>query len=85
MSLLPTMLERIARARVDLRMGLPVILTTSDTAILAIAVESLSAARLADLRDLGPVSLALTARRAATLKARVYDEDIARITVPTDV
>ncbi|MCA2006246.1 GTP cyclohydrolase II [Tritonibacter mobilis] len=85
MSLLPTMLERIARARVDLRMGLPVILTTGDTAILAIAVESLSAARLADLRDLGQVSLALTARRAATLKARVYDEDIARITVPTDV
>ena len=85
MSLMPTMLERIARARVDLRMGLPVVLTTGDSAILAIAVESLTPARLADLRALGPVALALTARRAATLKARAYDGDLARVTVPGDV
>ncbi|ABF62783.1 GTP cyclohydrolase II [Rhodobacteraceae bacterium R_SAG7] len=84
MSLMPTMLERIARARVDLRMGLPVILTTGESAILAISVESLSPERLTDLRSLGPVTLALTARRAATLKARVYDNDIARVTVPSD-
>ena len=84
MSLLPTMLERIARARVDLRMGLPVILTTGDTAILAIAIESLTPERLADLRGLGPVALALTARRATTLKARVYDDDLARVEVPID-
>ncbi len=85
MSLMPTMLERIARARVDLRMGLPVVLTTGDSAILAIAVESLTPVRLADLRALGPVALALTARRAATLKARAYDGDLARVTVPGDV
>jgi len=85
MSLLPTMLERIARARVDLRMGLPVILTTGSSAILTIAVESLSPERLADLRDLGAVAVALTARRAATLKARVYDTDLARVGVPEDV
>lgn len=85
MSLMPTMLERIARARVDLRMGLPVVLTTADSAILAISVESLTSARLADLRDLGAVALALTARRATTLKARAYDGDLARIKVPGDV
>ncbi|WP_420004301.1 GTP cyclohydrolase II [Arenibacterium sp. LLYu02] len=85
MSLMPTMLERIARARVDLRMGLPVVLTTANSAILAISVESLTPARLGDLRDLGAVALALTARRATTLKARAYDGDLARIKVPGDV
>lgn len=79
------MLERVARARVDLRMGLPVVLTTGEEAILALSVESLSSTRLADLRALGDVALALTARRAATLKARVYDQDLARVSVPTDV
>ena len=85
MSLLPTTLERIARARVDLRMGLPVILTNEGQAILTMAVETLRQDRLLDLRDLGDVHLTLTARRAETLKARVYDKDVARISVPTDV
>ena len=85
MSLLPTTLERIARARVDLRMGLPVILANEGQAILAMAVETLRQDRLVDLRDLGDVHLTLTARRAETLKARVYDEDVARISVPNDV
>ena len=49
---------------------------------MAISVESLTTARLSDMRALGDLSLALTARRAETLKARVYDEDIARISVP---
>ena len=83
MSLLPTTLELLARARVDLRMGLPVVLEGNGTAALALAVESLTAERLTDLRALGPVSLALTARRAETLKARAYDGDLARIEVPT--
>ncbi len=84
MSLLPTTLELLARARVDLRMGLPVVLEGSGTAALALAVESLTAERLTDLRTLGPVSLALTARRAETLKARAYDGDLARIEVPSE-
>jgi GTP cyclohydrolase II len=63
-------------------MGLPVVLTDGPDAALAISVEALSTARLADMRALGSLSLALTARRAETLKARVYDEDIARIEVP---
>ncbi|MDC0659114.1 GTP cyclohydrolase II [Leisingera sp. SS27] len=82
MSLMPTMIELLARARVDLRMGLPVVLTNGSEAALAIAVEALTDARLSDLRSLGPLSLALTARRAKTLKARVYDEDTARVEVP---
>ncbi|NRB20079.1 MAG: GTP cyclohydrolase II [Rhodobacteraceae bacterium] len=84
MSLLPSMIELLARARVDLRMGLPVVLAGNGAAALAIAAESLSPGRLADLRAYGEISLALTARRAATLKARVYDNDIARLAVPAD-
>ncbi|ATG37237.1 GTP cyclohydrolase II [Phaeobacter piscinae] len=82
MSLMPTMIDLLARARVDLRMGLPVVLTTPDQAILALAVEPLDTKRLASLRALGPIALTVTARRAETLKARVYDGDIARIAVP---
>ncbi|WP_330449539.1 hypothetical protein FLP41_04885 [Paracoccus marcusii] len=49
---------------------------------LAAAVETLSPARLADLRALGLAVLALTGRRAETLKARAYDGDLARVALP---
>lgn len=83
MSLLPTTLELLARARTDLRMGLPVVLGGPDGAVLAMAVETLDESRWQDLVGLPnhPV-LVLTARRAETLKARAYDGDIARIDVP---
>jgi GTP cyclohydrolase II len=50
-----------------------------------LAAETLDAGRLAQLRTLGgaPV-LAVTGRRAETLKARAYDGDIARILLPVD-
>jgi GTP cyclohydrolase II len=85
MSLLPDISELLARARADLRMGVPVVLQGDDGAVLAIAAETLTADRLEDLRTLGGVSVAITARRAETLKARVYDGDIARVQIPADV
>lgn len=85
MSLLPDISELLARARADLRMGVPVVLQGDDGAVVAIAAETLSAERLADLRILGDISVAITARRAETLKARVYDGDIARVQIPADV
>ncbi|MEZ5798043.1 MAG: GTP cyclohydrolase II [Paracoccaceae bacterium] len=84
MSLGPTITERLNRARSDLRMGVPVVLAGDGEAALAVAVEALDAARLRALRDLGAPELALTARRAETLKARAYDGDLARIAVPAD-
>jgi GTP cyclohydrolase II len=84
MSLSPSQTEKLARARGDLRLGLPVVLAGQGQAMLAVAVEALTAERLADLRILGPMDLALTARRAETLKARAYDDDLARIAVPAD-
>ncbi|WP_170427460.1 GTP cyclohydrolase II [Ruegeria arenilitoris] len=86
MSLIPDISELLARARADLRMGVPVILT-DDTgfSVLAIASETLSAQRLADLRSLeGQPVVAVTVRRAETLKARAYDGDLARVIIPSD-
>jgi GTP cyclohydrolase II len=41
--------------------------------------------RLAALVALGPVDLALSARRAETLRARAYDGDLARVILPPDI
>ena len=49
MTLAPSIIERLARARGDLRMGVPVVLTSGAQAALAVAVEPLSPERLADL------------------------------------
>lgn len=84
MGLGPDIAERLNRARADLRMGVPIVIASGAEAVLAVAAETVSAERLAALRVRGPVALAVTARRAATLKARVYDEDMARIAVPAD-
>lgn len=86
MTLAPDITEIVARARSDLRMGVPVVLSGARGAALILAAETLDAQRLADLRALGgaPV-LVLTARRAETLKARPYDGDLARILLPPDV
>lgn len=77
----PSALELVNRARADLRLGLPVVLSGQG---LAVAIETLSPERLQALRNVGPLTLALTSWRAETLKARVYDDDLARIAVPKD-
>ncbi len=74
----PNNIEKLARARADLRMGVPVVL--SDGVILA--VETLNVERLHDLCSFGEAQLALTDWRARTLKVRVYDGDLARIALP---
>ncbi len=79
MTLSPSLFESLARARADLRIGLPVVLTATAGSAVVIAAETLMAERLACLRQLGDPILAITARRADTLKARVYDGDLARI------
>lgn len=66
-------------------MGLPVVIGDGETAVLAAAAETLTQERLTDMRRAGgqPV-VAITARRAETLKARAYDGDLARIILPGD-
>jgi GTP cyclohydrolase II len=80
----PDITEQLARARADLRMGVPVVFL-GDRPVLALAAETLTAQRLTDVLTLGgdPV-LAITARRAQTLKARAYDGTLARVLLPQD-
>ena len=82
MSLSPTLLERIARARSDLRLGLPVVLSDGPALALVLAVEGLDAERFAAARTLGNGALVVTSRRAETLNARAYDGDLARLELP---
>lgn len=85
MSLAPTIAERLNRARADLRMGVPVVLAANGLSALVVAVEAITEKRLSELRQLGQPELAITARRAETLKARSYDGDLARIVIPDDL
>lgn len=80
MSLLPTLEEQIFRARAELRMGLAIAVG----GWIAASVETLRPDRLAAMQALGQPVLTVTARRAETLKARAYDGDLARITVPAE-
>lgn len=84
MSLGPDITELLARARADLRMGVPVVLG-QDRGLLIAASETLSPARLSALLDLGlDTDLVISGRRAETLKARAYDGDVARVVMPED-
>lgn len=78
--------ERVARARADLRIGAPVALTSASGGALAVAAETLSDERLAALRAAAPqaLDLAISHRRAETLRARAYDGELARIVLPAD-
>ena len=84
MALAPDITDLMARARADLRMGVPIVLGAAQ-GLLVLAVESLGAERLRDVLALDTdVDLVLTGRRAATLKARAYDGDVARVALPKD-
>ena len=75
--------EKLSRARNDLRLGLPVLLRDQGQLSLAIAAETVSSSRFGDFLALsGEASLAITARRAETLKAAAYDGDLARLEIP---
>jgi len=60
----------------------PVVIADGGAAILAVAAETLTTSRLGMLRAVGDVELAVTSRRAETLKIRAYDGDIARVMLP---
>ncbi|MEM9433649.1 MAG: GTP cyclohydrolase II [Pseudomonadota bacterium] len=73
--------DRIARARADLRLGLPVIIGEA----LVWSIEAMSVARFQEAMALkGEPYIALTRRRAETLKIRAYDGDLARVRLPAD-
>lgn len=82
MSIEPNTSELIARARSDLRLGLPIVVGQT----LICAVETVSQPRFAALRATYPdLSLAISHRRAAILKVAAYDGALARLELPQDV
>lgn len=84
-TLAPDASEVMARARGDLRMGLPIVIHRVGRAVLVAAAETLTPGRLDLFRSLSnDVTLAITVRRAETLKARAYDGDLARVRLPAD-
>jgi GTP cyclohydrolase II len=84
-TLLPTPAERVARARADLRMGLPVAIGGAGDGLLILAAETVRQDRLEAMRATSrPVVVAITSWRAETLKARAYDGDLARVVMPDD-
>ncbi|EPX86037.1 GTP cyclohydrolase II [Salipiger mucosus] len=82
MPLAPDLAELLARARADLRMGVPVVLQGAAGGALVLAAEVLEPRRLAAVQAMGAPDLVLTARRAETLKARAYDGEVARVVLP---
>ncbi|WP_092062821.1 GTP cyclohydrolase II [Poseidonocella pacifica] len=87
MTLAPDITDLLARARADIRMGVPVVLTgTGDGGAVLLAAETASPERLADMAGLSTETcLVVTGRRAETLRARAYDGDIARLPLPRGV
>lgn len=79
------MLEWIARARTDLRLGLPVLLTGEDQTTAILAADGIVPERMRALLEHGSGVLAVTKRRAETLNARAYDGDLARLVLPREV
>ncbi|MEM7545036.1 MAG: GTP cyclohydrolase II [Pseudomonadota bacterium] len=74
--------EIIGRARADLRIGAAIVVAPGQGSMagIVLAAEGIGADRLNDLFALdAPVDLAVTRRRAETIKARAYDGDLARI------
>jgi GTP cyclohydrolase II len=85
MALSLTIEELAARARAELRLGAVVVLLGGDDAALVASAEAVGPDRLAAMRAVaGRLDLALTARRAQTLKAIAYDGDIARVALGPD-
>ena len=64
-----TIIEQIARARTDLRMGVPVILSAGPAQTLVVPIETLSHARLDQMiASKHHLHMVLTKQRAETLK-----------------
>lgn len=76
--------DSTARLVGDLRIGVPVVIIGESGQALAVAADGLSADRLAELRTFGTPELAMTARRAETLKTPAYDGDLVRVTLPVE-
>ena len=78
----PTDQEILMRARADLRLGIPIVLTNQENDAVVAPLDVLDQTRLDQLKSIDDNSFILiTARRAQTLKCPVYEGNFARIEV----
>ena len=87
MKIITSPIEQTARLRSDLRLGRPIMIKNEKNTSLILAIETLKKITLSKLRNayIKSCHLAITARRAETLNATPYDEDIARVKIANDV
>ena len=78
MTIGPNTFEILARARNDLRVGIPIVI---ENTIIASA-ENIDASKLKKLQEINSLSIAITGWRAKTLNLAPYDQDLVRIYVP---
>lgn len=78
----PTDQEILMRARADLRLGIPIVITNQENDAVVAPLDVLNQTRLDQLKSINDNSFILiTARRAQTLKCPVYEGNFARIEV----
>ena len=81
MAIGPNTFEILARARNDLRVGIPIVV---ENAIIASA-ESIDENKLKKLQGINSLVIAITSWRAKTLNLGPYDQDLVRIEVPQNI
>jgi GTP cyclohydrolase II len=72
--------DYLERAVGELRRGAVMVMDD----MLVASAEAITPERFAAMQAVGPVRLVLTDRRAAVLKLRAYDGDVARVVLPED-
>ena len=81
MTIGPNTFEILARARNDLRVGIPIVI---ENTIIASA-ENIDENKLKKLQGINSLSIAITSWRAKTLNLAPYDQDLVRIDVPQKI
>ncbi len=76
--------DHLEQCMAELRRGAVVALSASGGTVLVASAETVDAARFTAMHGVEGAALVLTGRRAAVLKLRAYDGDIARLPMPAD-
>ena len=81
MTIGPTTFEILARARNDLRVGIPIVVGNTIVA----SAENIDENKLKKLQEINSLIIAITSWRAKTLNLGPYDQDLVRIDVPKNI
>ena len=81
MTIGPNTFEILARARNDLRVGIPIVV---ENTIIASA-ENIDECKIKKLQGINALSIAITSWRAKTINLGTYDQDLVRIDVPQKI